>query len=413
MQTCVKVSKKRELQRGMSLVMVAAGLVVLLGMGVLSIDLISLYVARNEAQRAADAGGLAGAKVFVDSGCVNGGAGACTSFQALATSRARVVAGQNNIAGLAISSLNANCVTATFPSSSAGNPLISVTVQRTTACDSVNPIPTFFAKIFGVTAGNVSAVATAEAYNPSGSATGPTLCIGCLKPMFMANCDHEHTTPQNPVCDGKKAGYIVDPSTGAVLSPGTYPAGIIGQEVTFHSNGHPDPWHLVDLGCGANATTCITQCPATTSTCGSQVTVRDPKASTPEPDAAVNSLIHATRNGNNNGQDTINTTTGPPFRMTGGSNNPNPALRGQTITTSDSLVTVALYQGFDAAPGNTLQIVGYMQMFIKSVDAQYSITAVITGVTGCGNRTGTCGTNTVPGGSASLFPIRLVRTPGT
>jgi uncharacterized membrane protein len=47
---------------------VAVSLVALLGMAALAIDVVTLYVARSEMQRAADAAALAGAKAFVDSG---------------------------------------------------------------------------------------------------------------------------------------------------------------------------------------------------------------------------------------------------------------------------------------------------------------------------------------------------------
>src|SRR5713101_4888357 len=113
---------KRDTERGMTLFMVAAGLVVLLGMAELAIDLASLYVARNEAQRAADAGALGGAKAFVDSGCISGGAGAATTFTNLAKSRAVAAAGQNSVGGVLVSSLSSNCVTATPLNLSGTNP---------------------------------------------------------------------------------------------------------------------------------------------------------------------------------------------------------------------------------------------------------------------------------------------------
>ena len=48
--------------------LVAVSLVTLLAMAALAIDVVTLYVARSEMQRAADAAALAGAKAFVDSG---------------------------------------------------------------------------------------------------------------------------------------------------------------------------------------------------------------------------------------------------------------------------------------------------------------------------------------------------------
>src|SRR5262249_49438828 len=63
--------RARGSQRGATLILVAVGLGVFLGISALAIDLAMLYVTRNEAQRAADAAALAGAKVFVTSGCTS------------------------------------------------------------------------------------------------------------------------------------------------------------------------------------------------------------------------------------------------------------------------------------------------------------------------------------------------------
>src|SRR5713226_3494399 len=182
--------QERNGERGISLFLVAGGMVFLLGVAALAIDVASLYVARDEAQRAADAGALAGAKAFVDTGCVSGGAGACAASQPLATTRATSIAGQNTVGAVLVSSLPGACVSVTFPSSSTGDPLVSVRVQRTTACG--NAMPTFFAKVLGFLSGDVAATATAEAYNPSSSSTGPTICVSCLKPLVLPNCDPDH-----------------------------------------------------------------------------------------------------------------------------------------------------------------------------------------------------------------------------
>src|SRR5713101_3800041 len=107
--------RERNGERGISLFMVAGGMVFLLGVAALAIDVASLYVARDEAQRAADAGALAGAKAFVDTGCVSGGAGACIASQPLAITRATSAAGQNTVGTLPVSSLPGACVSVTFP----------------------------------------------------------------------------------------------------------------------------------------------------------------------------------------------------------------------------------------------------------------------------------------------------------
>jgi hypothetical protein len=408
---------KRDTERGMTLFMVAAGLVVLLGMAALAIDLASLYVGRNEAQRAADAGALGGAKAFVDSGCISGGAGACaaTTFTNLANSRAVAAAGQNSVGGVLVSSLSAGCVTATPFNLSGTNPEISVTVARTTACG--NAMPTFFARIFSFLSADVSAKATAEAYN------GPNICAGCVKPFSMPNCDPLHTLPGNPACATPGQGYFVDP-TGAIAHPGPYPTGVVGEQWVLHYNSGPSQYYGVDTGCGTgDQRPCISTCSSAAWACGNTLsTVQGNRAG--QIRQGIEDLIHASATGPNHGQDTITINPNGTWTITGGTNNPISAMRGQPITNSDSLVSVALYDGHNVPPGSqTVTIVGYMTMFIESVagtGSDAAITARVVTVSGCGARTGTCGNSgggstggTVGGGGGSLLPIRLVRTPGT
>ena len=59
-------------ERGATLLIVAASLVAFLLLAGLAIDLVALYLGRSEAQRAADAGALAGAQQFVFSGFFTG-----------------------------------------------------------------------------------------------------------------------------------------------------------------------------------------------------------------------------------------------------------------------------------------------------------------------------------------------------
>src|SRR6266849_7728377 len=60
--------RRRPGECGQTIILVAVALVTLLAMAALAIDVTTLYVARGEMQRAADAAALAGAKAFVDSG---------------------------------------------------------------------------------------------------------------------------------------------------------------------------------------------------------------------------------------------------------------------------------------------------------------------------------------------------------
>ena len=55
-------------EKGVSVVIVAAGLTAFLGFLAIVLDLGMLYAARSDAQKAADAASLAGAKYFIDQG---------------------------------------------------------------------------------------------------------------------------------------------------------------------------------------------------------------------------------------------------------------------------------------------------------------------------------------------------------
>ena len=56
------LSRQRRQERGQTILLVAISLVSLLAMAALAIDVVTLYVASSQIQRAADAAALAGAK---------------------------------------------------------------------------------------------------------------------------------------------------------------------------------------------------------------------------------------------------------------------------------------------------------------------------------------------------------------
>src|ERR1700682_1395283 len=91
-------------ERGITVAFVAVSIFALVGMAALAIDLVTLYVAKSQAQRVADAGALAGAKTLVERGITadpldTQGAGAATCIQA--TAEARAIANRGRIGGLA------------------------------------------------------------------------------------------------------------------------------------------------------------------------------------------------------------------------------------------------------------------------------------------------------------------------
>lgn len=296
MGTDRKTVRRLNSESGVTLYIVAGAMVLLLAVSALAIDLVSLYVARSEAQRAADAGALAGAYVFYTQGCTTG-VGGCVAGGAQetpATTAAVNVASQNMVGGQAPS---ASSVTTAFSYPNAEEPEISVTVHRDAA--SGNAMPTFFAKILGVSTVDVSATATAEAFNPSGGSTATA--VGCIKPFLVPNCDSTHPVLQsnaeaNTNCGGTGKGdgatilcppgiagtcypsYFFDPNNKySIVNPGTYNSaspntgGVIGAEWQLHSDAAPSQWYLIGFtgNSGAQLRQYIETCAPTVIACSS------------------------------------------------------------------------------------------------------------------------------------------------
>jgi hypothetical protein len=379
------INHRGESQRGNTLVMVAASMTMILGLAALGVDLISFYAARSEAQRSADAAALAGATFWSRSGCTSSGSG-CSGFQTGAMNEAVDVGNQNLIGGV---SPNIQSGDFSWNYSPASNPRISVTVQRTAARG--NALPTFFAKIWGFSSVDVSATATAEAYNPG--TKGPTVGNLCVKPWLIPD-----PTITNPNALGTQ--LTIDPVNTQGQFPVILPSGAASAECPTCSTGNNNPYRQSIECCNTRKITCG---PVTL-----QVASNNVKQDTQN---GVKCLIHQS-----NGQpDSLNGTS--PFTITGGNGNPNPALRGQIITASDSLVTVPIYKGSSSSScsdkdnGNgcsvTAEITGFMQLFIRNVDDdQGKVQTTITNISSCG---GPPPNNAViTGGGLSPVAVRLV-----
>src|SRR5580704_10536416 len=151
--------REREKERGVTLALVAVAIVSIIGMAALSIDIGTLYEAKAEAQRAADAAALAAARVISISGITGDTSGAswasiCGGKNPLSTLIATNVAQQNLVGGVALASgkvtvtygagsgkSNADCSGAT--PAFAVNPVVTVTVQSA-------KLPIFFARVFSL-----------------------------------------------------------------------------------------------------------------------------------------------------------------------------------------------------------------------------------------------------------------------
>jgi len=448
--TGVNKSRRKD-ERGITIILVAFSLLALLGMAALAIDVSTLYVAHGEAQRAANAAALAGARMFAFSGYTSvstpspstpAAADVCQTAapgaDAAANRQAEAVAAQNLVAGQPAAVQSIACNT------TAANPQITVTIQRT-------GLPTFFGRIWGGAANSVTATAMAEAYNPSGS-TAPIQVLG-VKPWLIPNCDPTTAGPG----DCALGGRFVDNITGAIQNNGSF----VGKTITLtHVAGAATPnvsttlpfltldYYRANVPINPPAPVCPSTSAVGCSQVGSDdyldniacasayqfscgqivgagqaVSVQTGGGLGVETNEGTQCLIHATGQGTGFGQDVLTDVgNSPPVTIAGGDNNPNPLLQGITsISRSDSIVTLPIYHqaaGPNLCPGGCTQtatIVGFLQVGITQnvpnatsppgAVANGKIEGVIMNVAGCNSGAG--GT-AVSGGGVSPIPVRLI-----
>jgi Flp pilus assembly protein TadG len=165
-------------ERGMTLVMVATGLVAFLSATMLAVDVGMLMVARTEAQSAADAGALAGAIALgyddYDDRSPTGPA-VQNAIAAATTAENGVMNAQTSVIAEDVS----------FPTVDR----IRVRVQRSAVRG--NPLSTFIAPMFGIPTVDLGAVATAE--------VAPANAMTCVKPFTVPDKWIENQTgPWDP-----------------------------------------------------------------------------------------------------------------------------------------------------------------------------------------------------------------------
>jgi hypothetical protein len=417
-------------------------------MAALAIDVVTLYVAKSEAQRAADAAALAGATAFVSAGDTTYPPGTYTGLDTLAGSMATAFINaslaQNNVSGSPPLLLSAN-----IDPSRPGNPHITVTVQQTN-------LPTFFARIWGKTSASVQATATAEAYNPSSSfnSIGSYIPVStrCVKPILVLNKD-----PNGSV--------FVSTTNGSVNQPPTQPtAGYIGNRVPFASAcssaaGTCTPTFITIPGAvgyvpavipagvfssGVNGSYNSTVCPGDCSAnlggstyqqsiaccdttpynfyqCGIFGTAPNLYYDTSNnPDLPTaqtqNGLQCVTHTSTGLLPDTLNKTTFPtdPFQIQPGTYTQTAlGITATTyISTSDSIVTLPIIgTNIVGTTGPTVTVLGFLQVFIASVPsgtAGADFDAYILNVIGCGT---SATSGTISGGGVSAVPVRLITPP--
>lgn len=443
-------------ERGITMVLVAMAMVAIVAMAALSIDVVTLYLAREEAQRSADAAALGAARVLSLSGVTGDPQNTTGHWLAGCTAArqvAQALANQNAVGNATATSVSVNfsyngtaMANCTFTGANAFgvNPQVQVKIVR-------GGLPTFFSRIWSRNTNSVSATATAEAFNSSGSETfAPNGIVPvnprCVKPWVIPNRDPNNSgAPFVALADGS----IQNP--GIQLNPGTGTGAVIGEKFAFVADcqtGNPNCKHGPGLGLIDNPPTynspthtleyvpaliggtagavpaCATGSPyqeaiagcdqSTVYACGisgggAQADLSfNPGKASGDTATATQCLIHQAA-----GQDVLDSTVFP-FQIHAGLG--NPVVSNGVITSSTSIATVPIYDDTQAPvqfPTNVNQtpvtIVGFLQVFINSLDTTNgNINVTVLNVAGCSN-TATASTPTVTG--SSPVPIRLITPP--
>jgi Flp pilus assembly protein TadG len=433
------IYERKKGERGVTLLLAALTMFVVLAMAALAIDVATLYLAKSEAQRAADAAALAAARALVAAGVTGDPSNASGTWQIACTTaiqEAKSVAALNKIGGVAPSAAR---VTVTFPSAAnktdcSGtnsvfgiNPQVAVSVQR-------DDLPSFFSRIWGKNPIPVSSSATAEAFNPSNSGSigggqGVPVAPHCVKPWIIPNRDPD---PVHGV-----GSTLFDPTSGAISNPGPYPAGVIGEAITLHDDctgpnsgcawnnlrkNPPDPGHYVIALETAPPSTSLPSC------AGSSSYEQNIEACNPTPFSCIGTNNGTVDFSDNTHQDTqngiqclirepgadtldmINFPTSPPL-VRAGSGNPllGTVKSGDIITASDSVITIPIYDdhlGLVIPNTGQVNIIGFMQAFLgNSVPGSGQIPITVLNIVGCGTNSGT---SPIVGGGVSPIPVRLI-----
>ena len=438
-------SRQRHRERGQTILLVAISLVALLAMAALAIDVVTLYVASSQIQRATDAAALAGAKAIADSG-----------FTSLPTTDSNYATAQTLAQTMATTAVNSMVGTATINLVSGQLPVMPApptfdftthpgSFQITVSLKSAN-LPTFFSKIWSGSAPTVTASATAEAYNPANlPTTTPFTPISptSVKPWLVANI--------NPV-DNKP---FVDPSTWIVDSSiiGGPPIDLVSD--CTHAGGNrcrpmpPTPGKI------SGSSSQVQYAPAVVNTVNPQNVCPACKGTTDYEQsiecADVATSYQVLRCGGGTVQiqwdDGINPGTSPGNNATGlgGECLINPLGTGQDIltepstmfsapyqikqqasgnlvTTSNSIVTIPILDITNPLPhgGGVVTVDGFLQAFINQVDTGTgsgtppppagSINITVLNIVGCSG-TNNGATPVVGGAGTSPIPVRLITPP--
>jgi len=390
-------------EKGYTLVIIAAVIVVFLGFTALSVDMGVLYSARASAQRAADSAALAGAFVFVTRADLT--ESSIPKQSDVIKENAVKAAAGNKMLGATVSIATTD-VTVDTP-----NRRVTVNVNQNQ--------PTLFSRILGENTANIHATAIAEA----ASAANAT---GCLKPIFIPNtalfvgggsstqCDACTLTPKQVLIENVSGTLQVTTWAQTQIQSGNNEFLLKPQDP--HNSLRPGDFMLIDIP-GQNPgdlNDAISTCLADTSFCAETYSILTGNHAGPVKNA-LKDLIGCPSN-----RDIY---LGP-----GQYQRPD----GTIGSTSKSLVTCPIWDVCNATiagtpfcpaasvPGGTnvqLQIVGFAAVFIEGLTSGGGGTIDCTGndaiarvisVSACGAAGGPINQNeTGPFG----VPLRLVRAP--
>jgi Flp pilus assembly protein TadG len=446
--------------------LVALAIFSIIAMAALSIDIGTLYQASAEAQRSADAAALAAARVLSLSGMTGdptNKSGQWSAACAAATLAAQAVGSQNTVAGAAptvptptyvAADGKSDCTAGSGTAVSFGvNPTVTVKVMQSN-------LPTYFSRIWGSAGSSVSATATAEVFNPSNSGSfasgGEMVPVQphCVKPWIVPNRD-----PGNPsgcagatcmqfvsTTAGATAGTILNggvtyngatgvigetfnliadcgPTGGCVPPPPGYPQAntgaptpppmpylqylpgqVLGTPIAAPSCGRADPYQEAIAGCDQSTPyQCGVQ--ASIATNPSRIDLMEnPYGATGDTATAAGSGC-LTKSG-----DTLSTSIYP-YAITSGPS--NPLASGSVVTSSNSIVSLPIYDDIEALNGannSPVTIVGFLQVFINSVDTATSgyVNVTVLNVAGCGE---SVPNNATYINGTSPVPVRLITPP--
>jgi hypothetical protein len=250
---------------------------------------------------------------------------------------------------------------------------------------------------------------TGSIQNP-GVSTGGSGANGVIGETFWLVLDCTHNNPGTCKLRGgntqPKANYnsgasSVEPPPNLLYAPGQ-----VGTTVTaIPACTQGDPYEEAIEGCDA----------PTNYQCGVQLANAVDLSRNPDTSGATTNGVQClTAQGNGSGQDTINTGSYP-FQIQSGDQNPLVTAgllsQGKTITSSNSIVSLPIYDHTVSINSNTttaVTFVGFLQVFINSVDQYGNVNVTVLNVAGCGN-----GNNPTlnPVSGSSPVPVRLITQP--